>query len=584
MPRRLFLALLLLVAAPMVLLGWMSAGAVKTTQAKAKENLAALLSSQLHEADRRLGEVFDSYALQLDAELESEQSVFDTLRRMRRELPMVRQGIFVDPGGLMLFPPPDDLLAPDAAELKATLPGLVDARPLPTRPAETADDYQDESETERQTESPAPEEATARSPVSVKGMDHPKGALALRLTDSAWQQWYMADGAQVVYWRQRSDGATIGVLLQRSRWIADLIAALPDQPIAAVTEVSDQDGSLSDGPFEASTPMGSVSLVDEAKRIIYRWGDVPAFRFAPLVSTHASAPLASWQLRLHVNEALIPEFSPLPMYLSLAGIATVLLGIGFYVLTSVGRQIADAKSRVNFAGQVSHELRTPLTNIRLYTELAENDLEHLDDTPTRQSLHKRLDVIDHESRRLQRLVSGVLEMIRPTGRVSAARIQQIHLRELITGIADQFAPSFAAAGIALETDCSIDDRLSIDPDIVEMVLVNLLSNVEKYVPRDGRCRIECNVVRSSERPSQLHILVSDDGPGINKLHRKRIFRPFVRLDDSIDAPSGTGIGLTIAQRAARRHGGDLTLLSHCRLGGAAFLLSIPIASPRKESH
>ena len=119
----------------------------------------------------------------------------------------------------------------------------------------------------------------------------------------------------------------------------------------------------------------------------------------------------------------------------------------------------------------------------------------------------------------------------------------------------------------------------IDPDVFEMILVNLLSNVEKYVTGGGNCEIKCRRCsdpRDKISTETLIVTVSDDGPGINRRHANRVFRPFERIDDSISAPSGTGIGLTIARRAARRHGGDLVLLGHCKLGGAGFELTLSL--------
>ena len=554
MPRRLFLALILLVAAPMVLLGWMSANAVKTSQVAAKENLATLLSSQLYDADRRIVQLFDGYALRLDEQLDASQSVFETLRRMRREVPIVRQGIVVDKSGTMVFPRPSDSVGIDATEVAAALPGLVDARPLPNVNSDSQSSVS----------------KTASKSVFTESA----------FSESAWQQWYMADGAQVVYWRTRGDGSTVGVLLERSRWIADLIAALPDhrgRSVAPSSSRMTEGGSKVDLAELTPTPIGSLTLVDEAKRLIYRWGKADEFSLPPLVTSPLSSPLASWQFRLHVDQSLIPASSSIPTYLSSAGIGLILLSVGFYVLTSVQRQIKEARSRVSFAGQVSHELRTPLTNIRLYTELAESDLERIAKSDASDSLARRLAVIDHESRRLQRLVCGVLEMIRPSGKPLGVRRAPTDIGELISGIAEQFTPSFKAAGLTLKTVCRCRDQVSIDGDVVEMVLVNLLSNVEKYVPRGGHCVIECDLLDDPSASTRtLRVVVSDDGPGIATAHRDKIFRPFQRVDDSIHAPSGTGIGLTIARRAAARHGGALLLTSAAPLGGATFTLTLPI--------
>lgn len=605
MPRRLLLSLILLVAAPIVLLGWVSANMVRSNQIAARENLSTLLSTQLYDTDRQIVLMFERYAATLGTEIETSPSLIPTLKRLRRDNPIVRQGIFVDSSGLILFPRPADSPDIDAVEVAATLPAMVDARPLPksfpeNAPTSFADrsrlnpsdqqidagDYANSPESAKsglQQMIDASVQGSARSqaaePVQQFNQDRPAF-----LELASWQQWFMGDGAQVVLWRFREDGSSVGILFERSRWLADLIALLPDEAIGvtppltrrSITESTLSNLKNSKQVVYTPTPLGSITLVDESKREVYRWGKSEAGP-VPLATVEISQPLASWQLRLAVDRPLLAEDVTIPLYLSLGGVAVLLLSLGGYVMTSVRRQIANAKSRVSFAGQVSHELRTPLTNIRLYTELAERDLGKLENCDAKDSLNNRLGVIDHESRRLQRLVSGVLEMIRPTGKNVGVRCEPTDLCELVSVIGKQFQPSFDAAEISLSTQCTCESALDIDPDVIELVLVNLLSNVEKYVSSGGKCRVVCqNCNDESSDVSILRILVEDDGPGIRKIHRSKIFRPFERLDDSISAPSGTGIGLTIARRAARRHGGDLKLLLDSEWGGAAFEITIPI--------
>ena len=256
------------------------------------------------------------------------------------------------------------------------------------------------------------------------------------------------------------------------------------------------------------------------------------------------------------------------MIASLAGIGVVLLSLGAYVLTGIQRQMRAARNRVSFASQVSHELRTPLTNIRLYAELAESDLAKLPESESRQSIENRLAVIDTESRRLGRLVSGVLEMIRDHRKPRGPRIAAAIPDQIIDQILTQFAPSFENAQLEVDRRLDAGQRVGIDSDLLEMILVNLLSNVEKY----AGCGEKVQVVSKMDG-NDLVVRVADHGPGIAWRHRRSIFRPFSRLDDSISAPSGTGIGLTIARRLAHRHGGELELVSSQQ--GACFELRVP---------
>ncbi len=146
-------------------------------------------------------------------------------------------------------------------------------------------------------------------------------------------------------------------------------------------------------------------------------------------------------MEYHSDTALVPPTPSMSLFASFAGIAVVLMALGGFVLSSVQRQMRAARNRVSFAGQVSHELRTPLTNIRLYAELAQSDLEAIPESETRQSLGHRLAVIDNESRRLSRLTSGVLEMIRDDGKHPPPRISP-HIPD---DVIDQIRPTILAS-------------------------------------------------------------------------------------------------------------------------------------------
>ncbi len=534
MPARLLLALIVLVAAPLALLGWLSASAMRQQQEAATAQLRELLSRRLQEIDGNLGSVFEEYERQLARMIAGTNQPIARLRQIQLDTPVVRQGIFVGKDGSLLFPAKPTADDPEMIALHASLSGMIGGRP----------DLFDQ------------DDAIVSGKPSGNKLPQSK---ASRLSENPqWQVWYMDEGAQLILWFPHEDGASAGLLLERSRWMSDLTAVLPDSRSGPDKE-ADSDFRLS----------GFTALIDESQQLFYRWGDESDIDAKVVASIPLSPPLSTWQLQFRAGGALLPGSSLLPMVLSLSGIGIVLLALGMYVLTGVQRQMRTARNRVSFAGQVSHELRTPLTNIRLYAELAETDLEELPLGDARTSIQKRLAVIDSESRRLGRLVSGVLEMIRDDVKQREPKLDLVNPDDLISQTMEHFAPSFERAGIEVHRSAAADALVKIDVDIFEMVLVNLLSNVEKYAA-DGK-RVE---IRSRFDNEWLIVTVADWGQGIAARHRRSIFRPFARLDDSVSAPSGTGIGLTIALRAAQRHGGELSLVPTDR--GACFEFRIPI--------
>lgn len=553
MPRRLLFALLLLVAAPLVLLGWLSASAYQQQQRQAREQLTRFFESRLAEIDRSLAEVFDSYRRSLQSELEDQPITIDRLRQLDRENPIVRSSIFVNKSGVLIHPPRPQPEQAEKVALFAALPAIIGGKPDLGK-VDTGDTQAAQQ----------PLQAASSKGYSTRSAVPPNFLLG----DGRWQVWYMDEGVQLIYWMPRSDGAAIGVLLERARWIADLTAKLPDT--IAGTANSTPNGS------PALAESGFTVLADEAGRTVYRWGNDEPRNQNPLASRNLSQPLSSWKLEYHSRDPLDGAPSTAFLVASIVGIAIVLLSLGGYVLTSVQRQMRSARQRVSFASQVSHELRTPLTNIRLYAELAENDLQKLSAGETKDSLGQRLQVIDTESRRLGRLVSGVLELIRDPRKQRQPRIAEVVPDEVIDQTLTQFAPSFEQAALRIDRCAEASQTVGIDADILELILVNLLSNVEKYASSGGSV-----TVRSRTDGDQLIVDVFDHGPGIPWHHRRRVFRPFTRLDDSIQAPSGTGIGLTIARQLARRHGGDLELVEDENHRGACFRLNLRIELKRE---
>jgi signal transduction histidine kinase len=564
MPRRLLFALLALVAAPLVLLGWVSATSMRDQRELAEQQLRGLLTSRLTEIDRSMGTLFEQYARQLAAALDKPGIPGEVLRELQLTNPLVRQGILVSASGVLAYPPKPVADDPDDIALYAALSGLIDGRPQSIDAGE--DDQMRAAQVKRQaaqaktdsSDSVSLSKTALSNPPSISQSKSSVAKIASSPSGTPrWQVWYMDEGSQLVLWIDRSGGGAIGVLLERVRWVADMTAALPDSIMA------------DHNPREAAQTRGYTALLDEAQQVVYRWGDEGDSNEPPMAMIPLSSPLNSWRWEYHADSALIPPTHPVALFASLAGIGVLLLALGAFVLTSVTRQMRTARNRVSFAGQVSHELRTPLTNIRLYAELAESDLQGLDESDSRDKLAKRLSVIDSESRRLGRLVSGVLEMIRDDRKQRGPRITPTQPDIVIDHTLKQFAPSFANVGLALHRDAQASETVGLDADILEMVLVNLLSNVEKYASEGKRVDVESQLV-----DGQLLVSVSDHGPGIPRRKQATVFRAFSRLDDSINAPSGTGIGLTIARSAARRHGGDLRLVASEK--GARFELMIPV--------
>ncbi len=508
------ISLVLLIVAPLVLISWFGTYAVRRQWQQRDDQLRSIVMERLTEIDRDLNAVSAKYQSTLTAELQTADRDPELLRGIRQRVPCVRSSMLVDRDGGLVYPVRPDIDNPASIIWYSALTELARTRPIG-----------DETES-----------SSSRSTLPVT---------TLPVTRLRWQTWYHEGGLQLVLWMPRSDRTATGVVLERGRWIADLIAALPSQ-----NDVS-----------------GRYVLRDSDGRIVYRWGrDVgDVLPSAPLASARLSPPWSAWEMSYFgKREMTVGWWSGglAPLVASLLAVAVSLLAIGVYVLTSLRRQMNLAAQRVSFASQVSHELRTPLTNIRLYAELAKKDLRETSDPTTAAKAGRRLEIIEEECSRLSRIVSGVLAMVSRSGGGNLKTSRQAP-DDVVRAVLDSFSPALERLEIVVTTDFGAGEPIALDEGVIDLALVNLLSNVEKYAQAGKHVKI---ISRQSGLVVTIDVI--DEGPGIRRSDSKRIFDPFVRLDDSLSAPSGTGLGLAIARTAARRHGGDLVLVPSSR--GAHF--------------
>lgn len=241
-------------------------------------------------------------------------------------------------------------------------------------------------------------------------------------------------------------------------------------------------------------------------------------------------------------------------------------GIAFFYLN---RALHLAERRVSFVNHVSHELKTPLTNILLNTDLAADGA-----TPAGK---KRLAMVQEETRRLSRLIDNVLTYSQRGRAVPDLLVSPHAPGSLIDEVVARFRPSLERRGIDIVITGDTTARAFVNADAFAQILGNLLSNVEKYAASGGVALIE---IEGTDR--EIVVRVSDAGPGIPRLERERIFRPFHRLNDhTTEGASGTGLGLAIARELAGRMAGSLRVMPGRTGPGAVFELRLPAAPDEK---
>lgn len=256
----------------------------------------------------------------------------------------------------------------------------------------------------------------------------------------------------------------------------------------------------------------------------------------------------------------------------LALLVLVTLGGGAALALSLARERRLVQLRARLLANVSHELKTPVTSIRMFSELLAED--GADAERTRR--FGRL--LTAESSRLSQLVENLLDSSRLGRNDSALPIEPVDIAALLRRIAEAFelrarekriafqvegceAASFQAGTTLIDTNAAA----------VERIALNLLDNALKYRRKDApEIRLALSTAGDAVR-----ITVADNGIGIARRDRERVFDEFYRVRYNDYTVKGSGLGLSIARRLARKLGGDLTLESEENVG-STFVLSLPL--------
>lgn len=354
-------------------------------------------------------------------------------------------------------------------------------------------------------------------------------------------------GAQGFLWWRVEGSRVVAIEVSGVELMTELVTQLPDTPLDEVDERGAMPGASE-----------RVVLSDPSGQVVYQWGTrEPASGERPKATLGLTEPLEAWTLKSYADEsqlaARISSTLGSALAAGLAGLGMALFAGAWLIWRARTRESRVAQQRVSFVNQVSHELKTPLTNIRMYAELMRDALDVDEDPGSPAARH--LAVISRESERLSRLIKNVLTFAKNQEDKLQLNRRVVVPDEVVRSTLATLGPGLEAAKIAVQTELGAGAPASLDPDVLEQVLTNLVSNVEKYGRAGGWLGVTTRV-----EGNRLVLTVSDRGPGIPEVYREKVFEPFWRMSDKLsDGVTGTGIGLDIARKLARLHGGDLVL-------------------------
>ena len=224
-------------------------------------------------------------------------------------------------------------------------------------------------------------------------------------------------------------------------------------------------------------------------------------------------------------------------------------------------RLQDSRDRQQqFVADASHELRSPLANIRQTAEVARTHPGALPEG-------ELADAVLGESARMQRLVEQLLVLTRADEGAVVRTVQDVDLDDLALAEASRVRRS----GLDVDTTGVTSGRVRGDRTSLAQVVRNLVDNAARHA--DAAIAV---TVRAAG--DHVELSVDDDGLGIPRDQRERVFERFVRLDEARARDAGgSGLGLAIVMEIVAAHGGTVAVSSGPR-GGARFVVRLPVAT------
>jgi signal transduction histidine kinase len=230
------------------------------------------------------------------------------------------------------------------------------------------------------------------------------------------------------------------------------------------------------------------------------------------------------------------------------------------------------KLRTDFFANISHEIRTPLNIIYSSQQMIESILSGINEShESNGRISKYLKMMKQNSLRLIRLVSNLIDMTKIDATIYSIRPMNCDIVGIVEDIVMSTAGYIESRGISLIFDTEVEEKIiSCDPEKIERIMLNLLSNSVKFTDINGSIFVNIYL-----KDNNINISVRDTGIGIPYEMKEQIFNRFVQVDKSIDRNrNGSGIGLSLVKSLVEMHNGNISVNSN--LGqGSEFIVSLP---------
>ena len=217
-----------------------------------------------------------------------------------------------------------------------------------------------------------------------------------------------------------------------------------------------------------------------------------------------------------------------------------------------------SQAKTDFLSNMSHDIRTPMNAIIGITALMKNELREPD------KLADHLNKLENAGRLLLGIINDILDMSRIESGKTTLNVEPMNLMEQINRIDSVIRQQARQRKQTLTLVTSELHHINVlsDPNRLNQILMNILSNAVKYTPVGGHIRLEVQELPRGEHYAKYRFIIEDDGIGMSEEYLKTIFDPFTREEKSgTNHVQGTGLGMAITKRVVNLMGGIIRVES-----------------------
>ena len=216
-----------------------------------------------------------------------------------------------------------------------------------------------------------------------------------------------------------------------------------------------------------------------------------------------------------------------------------------------------SKAKTDFLSNMSHDIRTPMNAIIGITTLMKNELHQPE------KLAEHLGKLENSGQLLLGIINDILDMSRIESGKTTLNVEKMNLPQQISQLDSIIRQQAGQRRQTFTVNTHLQhENVLADPNRLNRVLMNILSNAVKYTPTGGHIRFEVDELPRNEHYARYRFVVQDDGIGMSKAYQKTLFDPFTREERSgTNKVQGTGLGMAITKNIVDLMGGSINVES-----------------------